>query len=100
MIGRNYDNTGTLKVYLIETGEIVNRAKMKQKSTKLAELCRRRLEAFCRQPVSENDLIQRLSKLRKSSKKRSADEISPSDPPQLIDAPQPVETGGVDRGQQ
>ena len=71
LIGRNYDPTGTLKVYMIDSGTIVNRAKLKAPCRQTAEL-RRRLESLCENPINEDDLITPIPKLRLTNK-RSAE---------------------------
>jgi uncharacterized membrane protein YgcG len=74
VIKRNYDPTGTVTVYMIESGSTVNRVKMRTPCQHTGEL-RRQLEALCPHPeVSEDDLITPIPKLRRSRKDRSEEE--------------------------
>ena len=71
VVKRNLDSHGTLQVYLLETGRIVNRAKLLQERTHTSELKKQLERLTPTREVAEEDLLRICPKL--SSRKRRRD---------------------------
>ena len=78
VIKRNLDAHGTLQVYLLETGRIVNRAKLLQERTHTGEL-KRQLERLApTREIAEEDVLRLCPKLT-AGRKRQRREIPPTE---------------------